>query len=83
MVPCAFDHENTVFNPPKGMENDCESISAFVGKDITDQNVVITCWKLCKDEVEELIKTGRLWLIVSGQGMPPVALTGVSPWKPV
>lgn len=80
MVTSAFDQENIVLNPPSGMENDCESISAFIGKDVAGKDITISCWKLTKEEVEELLKTGRLWLIVSGNTMPPVALTGKNPW---
>lgn len=81
MVSSAFNQENLVLNPPPGMETDCESLSVFSGKDVMDKDVVISCWKLTKEELEEFNKTGRIWLIVRGQTMPPVALTATCPWE--
>lgn len=43
--------------------------------------VVISCWKLTKEELEEINKTGRVWLTVVGDTMSPVQLTVEKPFQ--
>lgn len=82
MEACAFDEENHIFDPPKGISNeDCNSISAFIGNDVEGRPITITCWRISKEELEELKKTGRIWLWIFGHGMPPVALGTQHPFK--
>lgn len=81
MEPTSFEQSNVILSPPEGTDLDkCEVLSVFKGNDRDGQPVVISCWKLTKEELEELVKYGRVWLIVSGETTPPVALTAVSPW---
>lgn len=40
---------------------------------------VVSCWKLTRQELDEVNRTGRVWLIVLGRTMPPVAIDGVKP----
>jgi hypothetical protein len=42
--------------------------------------VVISCWKVTQEELEEIQRTGRVWLMVYGVTMPPVVLCGVRPF---
>jgi hypothetical protein len=81
MEASSFDESNLVLNAPKGMEKDCTPLSVFRGNDDHGNRVVISCWKLTSDEVAELLKTGRLWLIINGETMPPVALTLNKPFR--
>lgn len=82
MVPVAFDQDNTVIGPPVGMtEKHCDSISAWMGKLENDVPVTISCWKLTIEEMGEVMRTGRVWLVVMGHGMPPVMLHGASPFE--
>jgi hypothetical protein len=86
----SFDQENTIFNPPEGVSNkDCNSISAYRG-DINYEDedgnpmsaeCVITCWRLTKEELEEVNRTGRIWLYIHGTGMPPVSVSGSNPFE--
>jgi len=43
------------------------------------QTVVVSCWKVTAEELAEIQRTGRVWLMVWGVTMPPVALCGVKP----
>lgn len=85
MEPCAFDQENLILNPPTGLSlQDCQVISAWFGQ-VTMMGgsvapVYITCWKVDKKELEQIQKTGRVWLMTYGHGMPPVALMGIDPF---
>jgi hypothetical protein len=79
MIPTAFDEENGVLDAPQGMSN-CEPLSVWRGEQ-DDTPMVISCWKLTVEELEEINKTGKVWLWVRGQSMPPVALQTTHPFK--
>lgn len=68
-----FEGRNIVFIKPEGMtDEECGSLLAF-----TDGQQVISCWKLSEEELEEVKKTGVIWLSVWGQ-QPPVYLSSLS-----
>lgn len=81
MEPVAFDEENTVLNKPTSMTADeCEALSVCCCQSESGWPVVITCWKLTKEELEEVNRTGRVYLVVVGDTMPPVKLHGTKPF---
>lgn len=81
MNTSAFDEENGVLDGPPGMSPDeCECLSVYRGKDNDGFDVVISCWKPTPEEWEEMRRTGRVWLVVCGRTMPPVAVLGKSPF---
>ncbi len=83
MIATAFDEENSVFGPPPGVSLDyCSVLSTWKGKLSDGQPAVISCWKPTVEEWEEMRRTGRIWIIVMGEGMPPIAPTGLSPFTP-
>lgn len=78
MIPASFDESNTVFSKPENMTDDeCDPLSVLKGHDTNGNLVVISCWKCTKEELEEINRTGRVWLTVYGGGMPPVSLSGI------
>jgi hypothetical protein len=82
MIPTSFDESNHVLDKPKDMAREqCDALSVFVGQTQDGLPVVISCWKLTKEELEQINKTGRVWLWVYGAGMPPVSLTVENPFK--
>lgn len=83
MIPTGFDEENDVLGKPPGMTADeCEALSVWRGEYANGIPVVVSCWKLRKEELEEIVRTGRVWLTVLGQTMPPVAINVQSPFAP-
>lgn len=77
----SFDEANFVFDKPKNMTYDeCSPASCFVGRDVSGQDLVITCWKLTKEEVDEIINTGRIWCYHYGTNLQPHALSGKNPF---
>ncbi len=82
MVPASFDQDNKVLDKPPDMD-DCTALSVFQGVDVDQRPVVISCWKVTQAELNEILRTGRVWLVVYGMGMPPVALMGTSPWPDI
>ena len=87
MVPTSFDESNMVLNrPPDMTDEQCGPLSVWVGNvtgPVGDvQPTVVSCYKLTADELEEIRRTGRIWLGVLGNTMPPVWLTTHSPFQP-
>jgi hypothetical protein len=81
MVPASFDEANTVLGKPSDMTaDDCEALSVLRTETVSGLPVVVSCWKLTQKELEEINRTGRVWLLVYGQTMPPVALDGSKPF---
>ncbi len=82
MVPTAFDEENGVLSAPVGMTHaECEALSAWRGNLSDGTPCVISCYKPTAEEWAEIRRTGRVWLLVMGTSMPPVALVGKSPFS--
>lgn len=83
MEPANFDGTNATMGPPNGMTDDqCGTIFA----QMTTLNLIggpmpctITCWKPSRAELDEIERTGRVWLTVLGHGMPPVILGAEKP----
>lgn len=81
MEPASFDEANIALSPPKGVkEDEVSSLSVWRGK-IGDWDGYVSCWKVTEEELEEIRKTGRVWLLVYSNGMPPVCVTGLSPFR--
>lgn len=78
MIPTSFNESNHVLGRPPGMTHDqCEPLAVFV-----DGQHVVSCWKLTAEEAAEFARTGRIWLMVWGVTMPPVAVLATSPFAP-
>lgn len=80
MVPANFPESNLVLNKPAEMTSDaCDPLCVQRGVAAIDEMpfpVVKSCWKLTADELEQVNKTGRIWLVILGCSMPPVILSG-------
>lgn len=81
MVPCSFEESNHVFAKPANMTHDeCEPLSVCFTQFDDGNPVIISCWKITAEEIEEFQRTGRIWLYIYGAGMPPVALSANNPF---
>ena len=82
MIATAFDEENMVLNAPDGMTADeCHPLSVWRGLIENGTPCVISCWKPTVQELEEINRTGRVWLMVMGQTMPPICPVGNNPFR--
>lgn len=82
MVPTSFPESTHCLSRPIGMtEDQCEPLSVANAVVPDGSQVVISCWKLTTDELREFMQTGRVWLVVVGQTMPPVSLTTINPFE--
>lgn len=83
MIASAFDEDNFVLGPPPGVSDEVvHSLSVFRGVNAEGDPIVVSCWKATKDELAEINRTGRVWLVVMGQTMPPAYLDGINPFTP-
>ena len=81
MIATAFNEENGVLDAPPGVSPEaCSMLSVWRGEMEGGIPVVISCWKPTPEEWEEMRRTGRVWVIIQGHTMPPIAPTGINPW---
>lgn len=76
MIPANFEGSNGVADTPPGVDPD-KIQPLYVYR---DGAAILSCWRPTAEEMEEIKRTGRIWLWVLGSKMMPVALTGISPW---
>lgn len=82
MMPAAFSEENGVLDAPLGEEDRCDSLSVWRGMTDGAQPIVVSCWKPTVEEMEEIKRTGRVWIMIWGTTMPPICPLGTSPFSP-
>jgi hypothetical protein len=82
VIATSFDEENAVLDPPAGMTNDqCESLSVWRGRlEKSGLPAVVSCWKITDKEWEQMRQTGRIWVMVLGETMPPLIPLGKNPF---
>jgi hypothetical protein len=79
--PASFDQSNAYLGRPADMTDaECAPLSIARVKDAGGRPVVISCWKLTKEELDEVNRTGRVWLGVVGFTMQPAWILGTSPF---
>lgn len=82
MVPASFAESNCVLSKPPSMTHDeCECLAVLRTSTPNGFPVIVSCWKLTKEELEIVNRTGRVWLGIHGESMPPVFLTGDKPFE--
>lgn len=80
--PANFDESNAVLDPPPEMTFDeCDPLSVLLSRQPDGMPVVISCWKLTAQELEEINRTGRVWLGIIGGTMPPAWISGTKPFS--
>lgn len=84
MISTSFPEENLVLDPPIGTTNqDIECIPVYAGRLEDGAPVIISCWKVTAEELREIQRTGRVWLMVLGVAMQPVIISGKNPFEDV
>lgn len=84
MIPSSFDESNEVLDKPPGMTYDeCVALSVWRGESADGVPLVVSQWRPTREELAEINRTGRVWLTVLGVTMPPVAISGDSPFEHV
>jgi len=62
-----FDGANTILRAPAGQEETCNNLHIF-----RNRRMVVSCWQLEPHELEEVARTGRIYLSVAGPTHPPL-----------
>lgn len=76
MKPIKFDGANVVFGAE---QPEYEPMPAR----LTDDGVVISCWELTPEELEQVKKTGQIWLsmLTFFQPLQPVSMAVEKPFE--
>lgn len=82
MMPAVdFPEANFTFAKPSDMTDEqCYPLQVWKGKDDSGFPVIISKWTLNAEDLAEIQKTGAIYLIITGQGMPPVSLHVETPF---
>ncbi len=82
MLPTQFDQANFTFTKPEGWTDEqCMSLPVFKGTDTEGTPCIISCWRLSKEDLEDIQRTGVVWLNIIGHGMPPVSVFTENPFQ--
>jgi len=83
VVPTSFNNETDVIDPHPFMEPLLEPLNVakvlFPHPSGAMVPGYVTCWKVSKAELEEIQRTGRVWLVVYGESMAGVMPLGFAP----
>lgn len=82
MFPTNFEQSNIVFDRPQNMtDEECEALCCWKGQDTEGNHIVVSCWKVTQEELEEINKTGRVWAYHFGGVLQPHCLSGTNPFE--
>lgn len=81
-VPCSFEGENLLGKPDSMSVDECEPLPVCVVTYPDGMMGMVSCWKLTHKELEEINKTGRIWLTILGSAHPPVIISGKPEFLP-
>jgi hypothetical protein len=70
-----FPQSNTVLKPAAGTEDRVGELPAF-----KDDYQFVSSWVLSPAEIEEVLRTGRVWVFVLGVKHPPIHVSGTDPF---
>lgn len=75
MIPAIdFPESNFTFGKPKDMTDEqCASLPVWKGADQDGQPIIITKWQLSKEDLEEIARTGVIYIQIVGHRMQPIA----------
>ena len=80
--PSDFEESNCVLSRPDSISDE-ECGPLCVCRTVQGElPVVVSCWKLTAEELAEINRTGRVWLGIVGETMPPAWIAGHRPFSP-
>lgn len=75
-TPTKFEGADRGLLPPKGREEDCLVLPTQLVIDSNGNPACYSCWTLSDEELSEVVKTGRIWLLVEGRTHAPIVVSG-------
>lgn len=79
MRPIGFDEANVTLKAPPGMEGEVLDLPVHRSD---EPALVVSCWALEPGELEEIQRTGCVWLSVQGRTHAPLYVTARPPFDP-
>lgn len=87
MLPVNFPQSNKVYAKPEGWtDEECSDLNVWQGDapiEGTNRTVpaIISCWRLSHEDLQEIQRTGIVWLSITGTAMPPVSVFTECPFE--
>lgn len=82
MIAVEFEEQNFQYGKPVGWDDaQCLPLNVWKGNCDDGTPEIISCWKLSYEDMEEIKRTGTVWLRIVGAGMPPVSLQVETPFR--
>ena len=83
MQPISFPEQNNILGKPADMTDEqCSSLPVHHYMEPTSGfPAIISCWKLSPDELEEVQRTGVVWVNTLGKTLAPFSLFTKNPFK--
>jgi len=80
MKPVEFKEQNVVFGKGQPQYQD---LPAYLNR-TQETGEAVTCWELSKEEIEEIVKTKRIWLnqLTFHSPFQPIVPSVSMPWMP-
>lgn len=78
MKPTEFDESNLVLEAPPGVAG-VEPLPAF--RRLLPSAQLVTCWELEPGDFEEVMRTGRVWIVMQGATCAPMYAAAYSPFE--
>lgn len=72
-VPVGFQGADFLYTAPKGDEDRCGDLPSY-----RYDGGVISCWRLDEEELNEIARTGVVWLKIASHTLPPMTLSGTA-----
>ncbi|MFZ1591974.1 MAG: hypothetical protein WAT27_07805 [Chitinophagales bacterium] len=82
MKPVTFKEANMKFVAPADQPQ-VGDLPAFVGNNQEGSPVIISKWELSEEEVQQIVANKSIYLVVSGQGMPPLSMHTETVFSPI
>lgn len=78
----SFPQQNNILGKPENMTDD-ECYGLPVHHYVTDRGfpAIISCWELTDEDIEQIIKTRRIWANTLGKTLSPFSLHSYSPFE--
>jgi hypothetical protein len=68
--PVGFDQANTVLGPPPGRADEIDPLFIY-----RYNGQCVSCWRLSPEELEEVKRTGCIFVnVLSGETQPPILI---------
>lgn len=82
MKGVSFPQQTTVYGKPEGWKDeDCYGLpvaqSYYLNSEGKPVACLISCWELTLEDIREFQRTGKIYLSITGHGMPPVSLSAI------